>query len=323
MDLSFRPTEHQCIRLIFVLQLFSWFTFSSSSPTSATTQNPCKFKTENDKKHFKALQPLVGQTWTADFVTPATNSSKEQTYTFYIGICAKPCPESVKELKCKDNVGVVQTWTDDRGKFEQRVVGRFDNAVIQGSDRWKMLTYFHGDKYKHHCTLNSERKANLMFTCDETLTAPVVHVLEENSQRNDSCYYLIEIASNVLCPKISTILPKGVSAGSVIVILLVVAVSCYLVFGFLYRRIVVGAKGIDQVPNLPFWQNVGNLMADGCDFAFRTKPSTATAQRNTPGSGGGYQPVTSTPGERVYKGLGDDILSNETSSGTDDSLLPM
>ena len=42
--------------------------------------------------------------------------------------------------------------------------------------------------------------------------------------------------------------------GSVIVILFALAVSCYLVFGCLYRRIVVGAKGMDQVPNLEFWQ---------------------------------------------------------------------
>lgn len=322
MDLPPWLSTHQSIHLFVILQLISCLTVPSSStptsaPISAPTLNPCNFTTENDNNHFKALHPLVGQNFIADFATP------DQKYTFYIGICAKPCPDSDKELKCEENVGVVQTWMTDRGKFEQRIVGRFDNAIIQGSDRWKMLTYFNGDEYNHHCTLNSERKANLMFTCDESLTAPIVHVLEENSQRNDSCYYLIEIASNVLCPKTNTILPKGVSAGSVLVILLVVAVSCYLVFGFLYRRIVVGAKGIDQVPNLPFWQNVGNLMADGCEFAFRTKPETTTNQRNSPGSGGGYQPVTSSPGERVYKGLGDDILSNENTNSADDTLLPM
>ena len=44
------------------------------------------------------------------------------------------------------------------------------NEYSRFSQGWKMLTYFHGDKYQHHCTLNSERKANLMFTCDETLS---------------------------------------------------------------------------------------------------------------------------------------------------------
>lgn len=319
--LTWLPLHHYAPSYIIIQLLFS-LTISSSTPTSPpSVKHHCKFRTDAEKEHLKALEPLIGQTFTATYTTPNPN----REYTFYIGICTQPCPSTDARLTsvCKENVGVVQTWKDERGAFQHRVVGRFDNAAIQGSDRWKMMTYFDGDEYHHHCNLNSNRKANLMFTCDETLSAPAVHVLEENSQRNDSCYYLIEVASSALCPKSNSILPRGVSAGSVIVILVVVAVSCYLIFGCLYRRVVVGAKGLDQMPNLPFWQNLGNLMADGCDFLFRTKTPITSSQRSVPGSGGGYQPVTSSPGERVYKGLGDDILSNGDVSANDDSLLPM
>lgn len=71
--------------------------------------------------------------------------------------------------------------------------------------------------------------------------------------------------------------------------------------GFLYQRLVVGAKGIEQFPHLAFWQDLGNLVADGCDFVCRSKP------RNVPAA---------------YRGVGDDQLGEE-SEERDDHLLPM
>ena len=37
--------------------------------------------------------------------------------------------------------------------------------------------------------------------------------------------------------------------------------AVYLIGGFLYQRLVVGAKGMDQFPNYTFWVEVGNLTA--------------------------------------------------------------
>ena len=37
--------------------------------------------------------------------------------------------------------------------------------------------------------------------------------------------------------------------------------SVYLLVGFLYSRFVLGAKGIDQIPNYEFWKDFGNLQA--------------------------------------------------------------
>jgi len=311
------------ISLILILQVFSNLPVIISSTPSATPEpdyHECSFQTPNDKKHFQALLPIVGKTFTAE----QKDSLTGKTYKFLVGICKTPCSEFDTELQCDKKDAVIQTWRDERQKLEKRVVGRFDDVAIQGSEAWKMMTYKGGDKYRHHCVIDSARRAHIMFFCDETLTVPSMRVLEENSQRNDTCYYLFEISGKFLCPAKDSILPEGVSAGSVIVILFAVGVLCYLVFGCLYRRLVVGAKGMDQMPNLEFWQNFGNLMADGCDYVFRTKtPSTPRSQHSAPGSGGGYQPVTSSPGSRVYKGLGDDILSNEDNSGGDDSLLPM
>lgn len=37
--------------------------------------------------------------------------------------------------------------------------------------------------------------------------------------------------------------------------------TVYLVGGFLYQRLIVGAKGMEQFPNYTFWVEVGNLAA--------------------------------------------------------------
>ena len=37
----------------------------------------------------------------------------------------------------------------------------------------------------------------------------------------------------------------------------VVIVLVYVVLGVGYRRFVLGARGLEQIPNLAFWKNVG------------------------------------------------------------------
>lgn len=37
--------------------------------------------------------------------------------------------------------------------------------------------------------------------------------------------------------------------------------AVYLVGGFLYQRVIVGAKGVEQFPNYAFWVEFGNLAA--------------------------------------------------------------
>lgn len=48
------------------------------------------------------------------------------------------------------------------------------------------------------------------------------------------------------------------------VFLLFSCISClsvYLISGFLYQRLIVGAKGVEQFPNYGFWTEIGNLSA--------------------------------------------------------------
>lgn len=120
-------------------------------------------------------------------------------------------------------------------------------------------------------------------------------ILEDN-QKQDDCYYLFELDTNAICP----VIPSKLSAGSIFLIvwvlqhsqrdhtingyqgetwitfahalhvMLLFAVhsvfSClavYITGGFLYQRLVVGAKGVEQFPNYGFWSQIGNLSAVG------------------------------------------------------------
>lgn len=339
-----RPTNRNCATylcyILHFLCLCAWSITSTVPPSQPLHQ--CKFpggESSKELKHLDALKSLWGKTYTVEFVDQESVPSR--TYTYSVGICVKASIDS------DDDAGVVQQWRekDSSGQetLQTRVVGQFTSTTIKGGNEWKFLTYENGDEYHHHCQKNAKRRANIMFICDREQTIPFLRVLEENSQKNDSCYYLLEMATAAVCPPLPpSILPPGVSAGSVVVILATVFIGCYLVIGCVYQRFIVGAKGFEQIPNLHFWQEVGNLMADGCNFVFRTNgpkigdgSGSHTTSHSTPGTGGGYStvPTTSSPGSRAYKGLGDNLLSEgeDFSNGggrivdgeRDDHLLPM
>ncbi|KAG0431169.1 hypothetical protein HPB47_022030 [Ixodes persulcatus] len=53
----------------------------------------------------------------------------------------------------------------------------------------------------------------------------------------------------------------------------------YLLLGFMYKRIVMGAKGLEQIPNYSFWKDFGNLQADGCNYLCRCQCDGANDHR--------------------------------------------
>ncbi|XP_029436368.1 cation-dependent mannose-6-phosphate receptor [Rhinatrema bivittatum] len=176
------------------------------------------------------------------------------------------------------------------------VVGRItETHVFSGSD-WILLTYRGGDVYSSHCS-KEPRKAMVMISCDRNTLADGFTLMNEENTKETDCFYLFEMNSKLACaPEDSRL-----SVGSVLLIVVACFLAVYLIGGFLYQRLVVGAKGMDQFPNYNFWQDLGSLAADGCDFMCRAKP------RNTPAS---------------YRGVGDEQLGEEPEE-RDDHLLPM
>ncbi|KAM6095002.1 cation-dependent mannose-6-phosphate receptor isoform 4-T6 [Chlamydotis macqueenii] len=189
--------------------------------------------------------------------------------------------------------GLVQT---DRQNGKTTVIGRINETqVFNGSD-WIMLIYKGGDSYGSHCS-GEKRRAVIMISCKRGVTASSFSIISEEREKEQDCFYLFEMDSSVACPAEDSHL----SIGSILLITFASLIAVYIIGGFLYQRLVMGAKGMEQFPHFTFWQDLGNLVADGCDFVCRSKPRNAPA---------------------AYRGVGDDQLGEE-SEERDDHLLSM
>ncbi|KAM4608151.1 cation-dependent mannose-6-phosphate receptor isoform 2-T2 [Discoglossus pictus] len=166
---------------------------------------------------------------------------------------------------------------------------------MNGSN-WIMMIYRGGEHYDTHCG-KEERKAMIMILCNKNTLADGFSIIGEERNKSKECFYLFEMGSSVACAPEE----HHLSVGSVLLIVFAVLVAVYIIGGFLYQRFVVGAKGMEQFPNITMWQELGNLVADGCDFVCRSKPRSA---------------------ETAYRGVGDDQLGEEPEE-RDDHLLPM
>ncbi|XP_030043106.1 cation-dependent mannose-6-phosphate receptor isoform X2 [Microcaecilia unicolor] len=232
-----------------------------------------------EKAVIQKLMPLRA----VNFTTTVTTGNDTYIYSFRV------CNNASQDLSS----GLIQY--NEKSK-QTIVVGRINEThVFNGSD-WILLTYRGGDSYKSHCS-QEPRKAMVMISCDRNTLADGFTIMSEENSKESDCLYLFEMNSKLACPPEDTRL----SVGSVLLIVLACLLAVYLIGGFLYQRLIVGAKGMDQFPNYSFWQDLGTLAADGCDFMCRSKPRNAPA---------------------AYRGVGDEQLGEEPEE-RDDHLLPM
>lgn len=237
-------------------------------------------ESENELALLKRLKPLYDKSF------ESTVGQGSDTYSYTFRVCREASNQST-------GAGLVQL---DKRSGKETVVGRLNETHIFNGSNWIMLIYKGGDVYDNHCG-QEKRRAVIMISCNRhTLAANFNPVSEERGKIQD-CFYLFEMDSSLACSAETSHL----SVGAILLITFASLVAVYIIGGFLYQRLVVGAKGMEQFPHLAFWQDFGNLVADGCDFVCRSKP------RNVPAA---------------YRGVGDDQLGEETEE-RDDHLLPM
>uniref|UniRef100_A0ACB8ESD2 Uncharacterized protein n=1 Tax=Sphaerodactylus townsendi TaxID=933632 RepID=A0ACB8ESD2_9SAUR len=236
--------------------------------------------------------------------------------------------------------GLVQI---DEKNRKTTVVGRITETHVTSGTEWIMLTYKGGDKYGSHCG-NEKRKAMVMITCNRKTLAGDFTMVGEEREKEEECFYLFELESSVACPPVDSHL----SVGSILLITFVSLVGVYLIGGFLYQRLVVGAKGMEQFPHFAFWQDMGNLVAELFRVC-KALPTLAAAPNKViswwkPQTVSFWRTVNFVPVERpklnsqdgcdfvcrskprnvpnAYRGVGDDQLGEEPEE-RDDHLLPM
>ncbi|XP_055990664.1 cation-dependent mannose-6-phosphate receptor [Sorex fumeus] len=239
-------------------------------------------ESENELALLKRLKPLYNKSF------ESTVDQGPDTYMYVFRVCGEASNHS-----SSSGAGLVQI---NKSTGKETVVGRLNETHVFNGSNWIMLIYKGGHEYDNHCG-KEQRRAVVMISCNRhTLGANFNPVFEERGKVQD-CFYLFEMDSSLACaPETSHL-----SVGAILLITFACLVAVYIIGGFLYQRLVVGAKGMEQFPHLAFWQDLGNLVADGCDFVCRSKPRGAPA---------------------AYRGVGDDQLGEETEE-RDDHLLPM
>uniref|UniRef100_A0A6B2EAK1 Putative mannose-6-phosphate receptor n=1 Tax=Phlebotomus kandelakii TaxID=1109342 RepID=A0A6B2EAK1_9DIPT len=76
----------------------------------------------------------------------------------------------------------------------------------------------------------------------------------------------------------------GLSTGSVLLIMLLVAFVTYLTIGIVVNFFLLGARGIEVIPNIQFWRNLPGLVIDGVKFlqnGCKVRPSDLVQGRDT------------------------------------------
>ncbi|NWH73714.1 MPRD protein, partial [Piaya cayana] len=239
-------------------------------------------ESQMERALLKKLEPLSQMRFNV-----TVEKGKAENYIYHFRVCREV------NSTLHDFGGLVQM---DKQSGRSTVIGRINETqVFNGSD-WIMLIYKGGDSYGSHCS-GEKRRAVIMISCKRGVTANSFSIISEEREKEQECFYLFEMDSSVACPAVDSHL----SVGSILLITFASLIAVYIIGGFLYQRLIVGAKGMEQFPHFAFWQDLGNLVADGCDFVCRSKPRNAPA---------------------AYRGVGDDQLGEE-SEERDDHLLPM
>ncbi|XP_023150782.1 cation-dependent mannose-6-phosphate receptor [Amphiprion ocellaris] len=264
-----------------VLLLTLWVQLVLSGVYASDGTKNCKLfsDSESERKVLSRVEALANKSFTGE------SKSKDESYTYTFQLCG--------DAGGVQGAGVTQY--DPKSK-KTVVVGQYNATQAIGGSDWVMLIYRNGDRYDGHCS-KEKRKAIIMISCNREADMGTLEVVLEDRERLEDCFYLFELDSSAVCP----VIKSRLSAGSIILIIAVCLLAVYLIGGFLYQRLVVGAKGMEQFPNYSFWVEVGNMTADGCDFVCRSKN-----RHEAP----------------AYRGVSTEPLEEEPEE-RDDHLLPM
>lgn len=211
---------------------------------------------KSEKALLDGLHDLKGET----FVVEDRVDGKLKNI-FEIGVC-------VSVNKSAPQAGAVQHVIGDKAN-QTVVLGQLNATTLVGAPGWTLVTYRNGDRYNGSCE-NWTREVQFVVLCSPDVHHGSLQIATSGRPGETNCSYLFVVSSSVACSKEKHEQHhRGLSGGAVFCILFFTVAGGYLLLGFMYKRIVVGAKGLEQIPNYSFWKDCGNLQADGCNFICR------------------------------------------------------
>ncbi|CAB3244354.1 unnamed protein product [Arctia plantaginis] len=165
-----------------------------------------------------------------------------------------------------------------------RHVMRLDNSTIQtftlSNNSYDFLGKSSDSKFSGQgdsiIYKNGPSETTVLLQCVQTDNQLQVYSLAEPSK------LVLAFYSKDACLK--QIEDVGRSAGSTLLIIFFSCLIFYLVLGICTKKFLMGATGIEVIPNLGFWSDIPNLVKDG--WLFMTNgfklPARATGQTVSP-----------------------------------------
>jgi len=191
--------------------------------------------------------------------------SKDTAYNYAINVCgqaAKPstCPTTLA-------AGSVYQWPL-QGTGTCHMLSSWDTTAtytpISNTDpsQGVLVSIKNGDKCADF------RQVIFAFVCASG--SSTTYTLKQPDP--NVCTYSVAMANSFGCPAGSGGGggggSKGLSGGSVFLIIFFVGFFVYVLAGCIYKRTKVGASGMEACPNIDFWRDLPSLIKDGFRFTW-------------------------------------------------------
>eukprot|EP01107_Rhizomastix_libera_P006371 TRINITY_DN20494_c0_g1_i1.p2 TRINITY_DN20494_c0_g1~~TRINITY_DN20494_c0_g1_i1.p2 ORF type:complete len:240 (-),score=62.66 TRINITY_DN20494_c0_g1_i1:832-1551(-) len=224
------------------LVLLSLFALGAIAITSVQTD--CTYEVNGWKYDFSRISS-----------TDITYDDENNSESYYIRLCDK-----VEGISCNGGSVCVQFKNMKTSK------GKLTTAATTGGEDGKGLkvSYSQGDE----CSDGKKWSSQVTLVCDQS----VLGNGEVTNAVNDfgTCLTTVTMKSKYACANKSSksaSAKKGLSTGSVILIIFFSCVAVYIVAGCVFNYKKNDKRGIEMVPNIDFWKDIPSLVVDGFLFA--------------------------------------------------------
>lgn len=215
-------------------------------------QITCKFKGPSGKDYD--FSPLK-EDKVDYFVNIPQSATTPIPYTIKLNLC-----RPIIDTMCNDagsDVAACQEWPTPDFKYHAALGSAsgitFAEGKTTGEGGYGGTVSFTG----------MANQVNINFICEEKAGAGTPTFMDKPNQNT----FLLQWKSKYACPAgFKEAASGGLSAGSVMLIILLVVTIVYFVGGILFQKFKNHAEGADLIPNRQFWTELPLLVRDGFKF---------------------------------------------------------
>lgn len=240
-------------RLYFFSVLVGFF-FTYTSAETCKMTGPCTCEFEQWKID---LSPLVPSSKNSE---PMFTVSAE-TYIFSYNPCK---PFRSNATNCKNDTDLAVNRIDKGGKC--LVIGNQENVAFKGDTSKVDGIYLEYSNKKG--APNSFAKVLLQCSNQN-------HFKYIKQETPPPLSYVFKLETIYACQPVN----HKLSAGSIFLILFMVATTVYLIGGFIFKHFYLHAQGVEIIPHYSFWSDFPLLVRDGCYFTFHGCQGPTTYER--------------------------------------------